>query len=121
MLRSRRRRRRRGVIVEAIPGCGRNRQPREIAEAADVDPPGGPRLGSSRIPRHSMPLRQRLSRVRAPLDGGPPDRTRPLVPADVAVVVLNWNKRDVTLACIDSLARADLGGATVWVVDNGAD
>ena len=68
-----------------------------------------------------MPLRQRLRRVPPPFDGGtPPDRIRRLAPADVAIIVLNWNKRDVTLACLDSLARADLGGATVWVVDNGS-
>jgi len=68
-----------------------------------------------------MPLRPRLRRGPRPLQGGtPPDRTRRLAPADVAVVVLNWNKRDVTLACLDSLACADLGGASVWLVDNGS-
>lgn len=41
-------------------------------------------------------------------------------PADVTIVVLNWNRRDDTLACLDSLARADLGGAQVLVVDNGS-
>lgn len=40
--------------------------------------------------------------------------------ADLAVVVLNWNRREETLGCLDSLAQADLGGATVWVVDNGS-
>src|SRR5262245_34945847 len=67
-----------------------------------------------------MSLRQRLRPGRVPLDGGPPGQIRPLVSADVGVIVLNWNKRDVTLACLDSLDRADLGGATVWVVDNGS-
>jgi hypothetical protein len=40
--------------------------------------------------------------------------------ADLAIVVLNWNRKDDTLACLDSLAKAELGGATVWVVDNGS-
>ena len=53
-----------------------------------------------------MPLRQRLSRVLRPLVGAapPPGPNRRLTPADVAIIVLNWNKRDVTLACLDSLA-----------------
>ncbi len=69
-----------------------------------------------------MSLRQSLSRVLRPLVGGgpPPGPPRNLSSADVAILVLNWNKRDVTLACLESLAAADLGGATVWVVDNGS-
>jgi GT2 family glycosyltransferase len=69
-----------------------------------------------------MPLRQRLSRVLRPLAGAapPPGPNRRLTPADVAIVVLNWNKRDVTLACLDTLGAAALGAATVWVVDNGS-
>ena len=38
----------------------------------------------------------------------------------IAIVVLNWNQRDATLACLDSLAVADLQGAEVFVVDNGS-
>ena len=38
----------------------------------------------------------------------------------IAIVVLNWNQREATLACLDSLARADLQGAELWVVDNGS-
>jgi hypothetical protein len=38
----------------------------------------------------------------------------------VTIVVLNWNRRDDTLACLASLARAELGGAGVVVVDNGS-
>src|SRR5512143_3495530 len=38
----------------------------------------------------------------------------------IAIVVLNWNQRDATVACLDSLARADLQGAEVFVVDNGS-
>jgi glycosyltransferase involved in cell wall biosynthesis len=69
-----------------------------------------------------MPLRQRLSRVLRPLVGAgpPPGPVRQLTLADVAIIVLHWNKRDVTLRCLDSLAAAELGGATVWVVDNGS-
>ncbi len=68
-----------------------------------------------------MSLRQRLRRVLTPVLGAAPaGPSRGLAPADVAVLVLNWNKRDVTLACLASLAAADLGGATVWVVDNGS-
>jgi GT2 family glycosyltransferase len=40
--------------------------------------------------------------------------------ADVAIVVLNWNRRDDTLGCLASLAEAQLDGATVIVVDNGS-
>ncbi|HSP95635.1 MAG TPA: glycosyltransferase, partial [Candidatus Dormibacteraeota bacterium] len=38
----------------------------------------------------------------------------------IAIVVLNWNQREATLACLDSLALADLQGAEVFVVDNGS-
>jgi hypothetical protein len=41
-------------------------------------------------------------------------------PSSVWIVVLNWNNREDTLACLESLAAADLGGATVLVVDNGS-
>jgi GT2 family glycosyltransferase len=41
-------------------------------------------------------------------------------PAAVTIVVLNWNLRDDTLACLASLERAALGGAQVLVVDNGS-
>jgi GT2 family glycosyltransferase len=70
-----------------------------------------------------MPLRQRLRRVLRPLRASgavPPAPPRHLAPRDVAIIVLNWNKRDVTLACLASLARAALDGASVWVVDNGS-
>jgi GT2 family glycosyltransferase len=38
----------------------------------------------------------------------------------VTIVVLNWNGADRTLACLESLAAADLRGASVLVVDNGS-
>src|SRR5262245_18840138 len=40
--------------------------------------------------------------------------------ADVTIIVLNWNRRDDTLACLESLVQANLDGATVMVVDNGS-
>ena len=43
-----------------------------------------------------------------------------LTAGDVWIVVLNWNRRAETLACLASVGRAELGGATVVVVDNGS-
>jgi hypothetical protein len=43
-----------------------------------------------------------------------------MTPASVWIVVLNWNNKSDTLACLESLAKADLAGATVLVVDNGS-
>lgn len=40
--------------------------------------------------------------------------------ADVTVVVLNWNRQEETLACLESLAQADTGGASIIMVDNGS-
>jgi len=39
---------------------------------------------------------------------------------EVTIVVLNWNRREETLACLESLRAADLGGAALMVVDNGS-
>jgi GT2 family glycosyltransferase len=39
---------------------------------------------------------------------------------DIAIVVLNWNRKGETLDCLASLEKADLGGASVIVVDNGS-
>lgn len=39
---------------------------------------------------------------------------------EVTIVVLNWKRKDDTMACLASLERADLGGAAVLVVDNGS-
>ena len=41
-------------------------------------------------------------------------------PWGVFVIVLNWNRREETITCLESLERADLQGATVMVVDNGS-
>jgi GT2 family glycosyltransferase len=43
-----------------------------------------------------------------------------IAPADVTIIVLGWNGRDYTLACVESLHRAELGGARILVVDNGS-
>lgn len=43
-----------------------------------------------------------------------------MTPADVTIVVLGWNRRADTLACLASLERADLAGARILVVDNGS-
>jgi GT2 family glycosyltransferase len=40
--------------------------------------------------------------------------------AQVTIVVLNWKRAAETIACLESLQRAELGGATVLVVDNGS-
>jgi GT2 family glycosyltransferase len=45
---------------------------------------------------------------------------RRLRPERVVIVVLNWNGADDTIACLESLAGADLRGARVLVVDNGS-
>ncbi|MCB1007256.1 MAG: glycosyltransferase [Acidobacteria bacterium] len=38
----------------------------------------------------------------------------------VSLVVLAWNRWDLTERCLDTLAATDLEGAEVWVVDNGS-
>ncbi len=43
-----------------------------------------------------------------------------LTGADVTIVVLNWNRAEDTAACLASLQAADLGGASITVVDNGS-
>ena len=39
---------------------------------------------------------------------------------EVTIVVLNWSRGDETVGCLESLARASLGGASILVVDNGS-
>ena len=41
-------------------------------------------------------------------------------PSNVTIIVLNWNKREALLDCLEGLRRADLRGASVLVVDNGS-
>lgn len=48
-----------------------------------------------------------------------PKRLR-VAPSDVTIIVLSWNRRDDTLACLESLRQATLDGASILVVDNGS-
>jgi hypothetical protein len=48
-----------------------------------------------------------------------PRRLR-VAPGDVTIIVLGWNRKDDTLACLESLRKAELDGARVLVVDNGS-
>jgi GT2 family glycosyltransferase len=57
-----------------------------------------------------------VRRALAPRRPPPP----PIAGRDVWILVLTWNRRDDTLACLESLGRADLQGATILVVDNGS-
>ncbi|MEO8601000.1 MAG: glycosyltransferase [bacterium] len=43
-----------------------------------------------------------------------------LAATGVTIIVLNWNRPDETIDCLESLQRADLRGARVMVVDNGS-
>src|SRR5262249_11659902 len=45
---------------------------------------------------------------------------RSIAGRDVVIIILNWNGGADTVACLESLAAADLGGASVLVVDNGS-
>jgi GT2 family glycosyltransferase len=40
---------------------------------------------------------------------------------EISVIILNWNKADETLLCLDSLHLAGLNGVEVIVVDNGSE
>jgi GT2 family glycosyltransferase len=46
-----------------------------------------------------------------------PSATAPAAPA-IAVIVLTWNGRDLTLDCLDSLAKVATPGVRLMVVDN---
>jgi GT2 family glycosyltransferase len=41
-------------------------------------------------------------------------------PPSVAIIILTWNGRDMTLACLDSVSRIDYPSFRVIVVDNGS-
>ena len=43
-----------------------------------------------------------------------------MTPGEVTIVVLNWNGWRDTVDCLESLAAADLHGASILVVDNGS-
>jgi len=53
----------------------------------------------------------------------PPERTRTpaAVSAPITVVVVNWNRRKLLAACLDSLARQTWRDFEVVVVDNGSN
>ena len=38
----------------------------------------------------------------------------------VCIVIVNWNKADLTIACLSSLAHLDYASFDVLVVDNGS-
>jgi hypothetical protein len=85
-----------------------------------VQPPAGSELAIEvwidrpRLPR--LPgWRPRRAAVRHVWLRGPRLRA-----ADVVIVVLNWRQPEATIACLESLAAADLGGARTLVVDNGS-
>jgi GT2 family glycosyltransferase len=60
--------------------------------------------------------------MRAAADAAPsePSSTGGLVPSNVVIVVLSWNRREETLECLESLRDAWWGGATPLVVDSGS-
>src|SRR5438093_7466795 len=68
------------------------------------------------------PVRPLVRSLAVALGARPPEppSAPPVDATAVTIIVLNWNRRDDTLACLDSLAEASLGGASVMVVDNGS-
>ncbi len=46
--------------------------------------------------------------------------SRVMTESSTAIVLLNWNQRDDTVRCLESLRRAELGRASIVVVDNGS-
>jgi GT2 family glycosyltransferase len=44
----------------------------------------------------------------------------PVTPADVWILVLNWNRREETLACLETLVPVAAKGAHLLLVDNGS-
>jgi len=62
-----------------------------------------------------MPLRKQPSYLLAALRPGRGASPEPSLQAsDVRIIVLDWNNRDVTLACLESLARARLDDADIY-------
>ena len=89
--------------------------PQTIEFALPAPPPAGAEVQidvffDSRSGPSRLGLRVRSMWLRGPRLGH----------ADVAIVVLNWNRPRETIACLESLAAADLRGASVLVVDNGS-
>ena len=44
-----------------------------------------------------------------------------MLPPRVAVVVINWNKLDVTRECLDQLGLLEYPNHCVYVLDNGSE
>ena len=67
-------------------------------------------------------MEQSETQAANPDDPATPPEPRPddLQLRDISIVVLNWNRKEDTLACLESLEKADLGGASVIVADNGS-
>ncbi|HSP95636.1 MAG TPA: glycosyltransferase family 2 protein [Candidatus Dormibacteraeota bacterium] len=78
----------------------------EVAIELRVEPPSAPPRHGARSPRAAVRrVWLRGARVR---------------PTDVVIAVLNWRQPEATIACLESLATAELGGARTLVVDNGS-
>ena len=83
----------------------------EVEVCVSADPP--PLLGA----QHTAALSARLAGARVRRVWLRGNRLRH---DEVTIVVLNWNRPRETIACLESLAAADLRGAAVLVVDNGS-
>jgi hypothetical protein len=95
-------------VEMALPAMPPARSDVEIVLA--VDPPPGP---WSRRLNHVWP--ERSIAVRRLWLGG-----ARIEPKDVTICVLNWKRSEETIDCLESLAQADLRGASVLVIDNGS-
>src|SRR5438105_1822940 len=65
-----------------------------------------------------------MTELSAALHKSTPQRARapgtaPCVPS-VAIIVLNWNGRDDTIACVESIQAVDYPNFSLIVVDNGS-
>ena len=52
---------------------------------------------------------------------GPPGPRLTMPPRKATLIVLAWNRWDLTKRCLDTLRKTDLTGAEVLVVDNGSE
>ena len=78
---------------------------------------GLPARALGRCPRAAAAARAAGAAMRR---GGAGAARRGMTGRDVTIVVLNWNGGSDTVDCLESLAAADLEGASVLVVDNGS-
>src|SRR5262249_11140243 len=100
----------RAGLVAARPAAGRPAR-------ASAGPDGGGRgLRARALGRGpGTPAPARAARVA--MSGAD---SRGIAGRDVVIIILNWNGGADTVACLESLAAADLQGASVLVVDNGS-